>query len=537
MTHPNYPDWNITKRLLVDGYPLLLLEKDNKKIVLSEGVYKLIIEFLLNVSKPHISSFDDVNSIMHQGFASGTGWAISGVFYGHLIQPSEFSEYHSDPEFSTELEQYQKRTGQVLNEPIWHVSVNSGDWRHAKQFMPQSSVQKIIEVESLLFSDSNVLLEGVEITKSMTNAAFSLLIDGYTIDVKFESGQPIFSSRESIVRSYNAKEKDVPIIDFILTQVQNEERFEDFWMHLQKGWRYNLERAQLFQIKPEDFLEYHQLFALHELCERLGDVQEPVWAYQPTWQYDFHCLTHSTVLKMVRLTREILLSQNILLLRDVEVLSEDDWDLRFGWAASTGLRPSLLPRLEACATEYLAALKTGLPTLESARTNLLDELSRAGLLNREFENEAVYYQLKSANCVNLKTCLDNAEYLYGYLISDTRLEDYSLPKEHDIRDLGVSLDWMIHAPDYPSDGHAFTYDFLAAAEQVFLAAKRENIEPIIFESLTIPMRLILVWDDRMIKLGHAERVKPKSLTEGQDLERMFKQAGIDRTAQFFRKKS
>ncbi len=86
MTHPNYPDWSITKRLLVNGYPLLLLEKDDEKIVLSEGAYKLIIEFLPNVSKPHLSSPEDVNFIMHQSFTSDEGWAISGVFYGHLIQ-------------------------------------------------------------------------------------------------------------------------------------------------------------------------------------------------------------------------------------------------------------------------------------------------------------------------------------------------------------------------------------------------------------------------------------------------------------------
>ena len=494
MTFPNYPDWNITKRLLVDNYPLLLLEKDNKKIVLSEGAYKLIIEFLLNVSKPHSSSLEDVNFIMHQGFISGEGWAISGVFYGHLIQPSEFAEYQSDPDFIVELEQYQNRKGQVLNEPVWNVSVNSGDWRNAKQFMPQSSVQKIIEVELRLFSDASALLEGVEITKSISSDAFSLLIDGYTIDVKFESGQPIFSSRESIVRSYNAREKDVPIIDFILAQVQNEERFEDFWMRLQKGWHYKVERAQLFQILPEDFLEYHQLFALHELCERLGDVQEPVWAYQPTWQYDFHCLTHSTVLKIVRLAREILLSKNVLLLGVVEVLSEDDWDLRFGWAASTGVRPSLLPMLEACATDYLEAFKQGLPSLEAARITLLDALARAELLNREFESGGVYYQLQETGCVHLKTCLDNAEFLYGYLISDTRLEKYGLPEEEDIRDAVVSLDWMMQISP-------MNYDFSAAAEQFFWAAKPQTLEPLDFED----WQLFLVTDDGKIKLSHVQR--------------------------------
>ncbi len=105
---------------------------------MSNGFYKLIIEFLLNVSKPHSSSLDDVNFIMHQGFTSGEGWAISGVFYEHLIQPKEFAEYQSDPNFIAELEQYQNRTGKMLNVPVLHVSVNSGDWRNAKQFIPQS---------------------------------------------------------------------------------------------------------------------------------------------------------------------------------------------------------------------------------------------------------------------------------------------------------------------------------------------------------------------------------------------------------------
>ena len=344
MTHPNYPDWNITKRLLVDGYPLLLLEKDNKKIVLSEGVYKLIIEFLLNVSKPHISSFDDVNSIMHQGFASGTGWAISGVFYGHLIQPSEFTEYISDPEFSTELEQYQQRTGQVLNEPIWHVSVNSGDWRNAKQFMPQSSVHKIIELETRLFHKKRLLLEGVK------------------------------------------------------------------------------------------------------------------------------------------------------------VLSEDDWDLRFGWAASTGLRPSLLPMLERYAARYLKKLETKSVNVGAARFVLLRALIQVGLLNCEFETDGIYHQLKESGCVNLKSCLDNAEYLYGYINSQVRFRA-ELSVIDDIRDLSISLDWMFQNQIDSKFGHTLTYHFLVEAEAFLKAAKPKNLESLQFEDL----QLFLIEDSGKIKLSHVQQ--------------------------------
>jgi hypothetical protein len=337
MTHPNYPDWSITKRLLVDDYPLLLLEKDDQKIVLSDGVYKNLIEFLLNVSKPFVSSPENVNFIMHEGFMSNTGWAISGFFFGQLIKPSEFGEFQSDPDFTIELEKYQIRTGQVLVEPVWHVSVSSGDWRNVATYIPQNSIQKIIDVEAQLLGEST-LLEGVQ------------------------------------------------------------------------------------------------------------------------------------------------------------VLSEDDWDLRFGWAATTGLRPSLLPLLEACASDYLEALNTNSDALESARARLLDALARADLLNREFESDGVYYQLKETGCVNLKTCLDNAECLYGYLISDARLEDYGLPEEDDVRDSNFSLDWMMQSS-------TMNYNFFAAVEQFFLSAAPQNLEPLFFES----MRLDLVMDGGVIKLGQVER--------------------------------
>jgi hypothetical protein len=344
MTHPNYPDWHITKRLLVDGYPLLLLERDTKKIVLSEGAYKLIIEFLLNVSKPHASSPEDVNFIMHQGFISGTGWAISGVFYGHLIQPSEFKDYISDPEFSTELEQYQQRTRQVLNEPIWHVSVNSGDWRHAKQFIPKSSVQKIIELETQLVSAR----------------------------------------------------------------------------------------------------------------------------------------------KRVRLPE------------GVQVLSEDEWDLLFGWAAVTGLRPSQLPLLERYAARYLKKLETKSVNIEAAQFVLLRALVQAKLLNHEFETDGIYHQLKESGCINLKSCLDNAEYLYGYLNSQIR-NKHHLPLIEDIRDSSISLDWMFQTTD-SSLSHVLTYGFMVEAEAFLSAAKPKNLEPLQFEDLL----LFLIEDNGQIKLSHVQ---------------------------------
>jgi hypothetical protein len=312
-------------------------------------VYKLIIEFLLNVSKPHSSSFDDVNSIMHQGFANGTGWAISGVFYGHLIEPSEFSEYISDPEFSTELEQYQQGTGQVLNEPIWHVSVNSGDWRHAKQFMPQSSIQKIIELETRLFHKKRLLLEGVK------------------------------------------------------------------------------------------------------------------------------------------------------------VLSEDDWDMQFGWAAITNLRPSQLKILERYAARYLNKLELKSINIGAARFVLLRALVQAGLLNQEFETDSLHHQLKESGCVNLKSCLDNAEYLYGYIISQVRFRA-ELPVIDDIRDLSISLDWMFQSTN-SSLGDVLRYDFLVVVEAFFLSAKPQSLEPLDF----LDLQLFLLEDGGKIKLSHAKRQMEEAL--------------------------
>ena len=167
--YPEYPGWKIAKRYLVDGYPLAMLEKDEKKIFLSEGIHKNIIEFLLAVSE---SSFEwnkepekfknDINFIMHKGFISEQGRSHDqGIFYGYLVQPEEFEAWKVDPEFIEEMERYQKYTRQTLNEPVWDVRVSSGYWRQSANFIVQSSIEKIIRLKQNLIDGDTSLPEGV----------------------------------------------------------------------------------------------------------------------------------------------------------------------------------------------------------------------------------------------------------------------------------------------------------------------------------------------------------------------------------------
>lgn len=264
-------------------------------------------------------------------------------FYGHLIQPFMFAEYQSDLEFNSELEQYQKRTGKALDEPVWHVSVSSGDWRNAKTFLPQSSVQKIIDLETQLVSAR----------------------------------------------------------------------------------------------------------------------------------------------KRIRLPE------------GVQVLSEDEWDLKFGWAACTGLLPSQVFKLERYAARYLNKLETNSINIEAARVVFLIDLFQAGLLNREFETDAVYHQLKELGCHNLKLCLDSAKYLYGYQNSQIRSKHH-LPQVLDIRNSSFVLDWMFQTIKNPGFGSVLTYKFMSELEVYFLSVKPQTLEPLDFSG----WQVFLVKDGKKIKLSH-----------------------------------
>lgn len=173
MEHPEYPGWTVKTRLQIDGYPLLVLEKAGALIFVSEGYYRQIIEFLLNIAEPakewleHPDQFrQDINFLLHKGFATGEGWAKGqGTFYGHLVKPEEFNEWQNDSEFVAELGHYQQRTGQPLSQPIWDVAVNSGSWRGAARYIPQSSIEKILEVIRRLRANESTLPEGVAMAR------------------------------------------------------------------------------------------------------------------------------------------------------------------------------------------------------------------------------------------------------------------------------------------------------------------------------------------------------------------------------------
>lgn len=167
--HPEYPDWTITHRFLVDSYPLLMLENDDQKIFISEGYYKNIIEFLLAISEPvemwledPKKYLDEINYILHMGFISELGWAEGqGTFYGHLVQPEEFEAWKVDGAFLEEMERYQNYVGKPLNEAVWEVCVSSGSWRGSAKFIVQSSIQKMITLRRNFLAGETQLPEGV----------------------------------------------------------------------------------------------------------------------------------------------------------------------------------------------------------------------------------------------------------------------------------------------------------------------------------------------------------------------------------------
>jgi hypothetical protein len=126
----------------------------------------------------------------------------------------------------------------------------------------------------------------------------------------------------------------------------------------------------------------------------------------------YHARPHFGVLVMPEsLDNEGAMARNSLAREGVNVLSEDEWDERFGWAASTGLRPSLLRKLETSATEYLEALRNKASNLEEKRACLLDGLSSANLLHREL-SDGVFYQLEELGHRNLKICVDDPESVF-----------------------------------------------------------------------------------------------------------------------------
>jgi hypothetical protein len=76
-------------------------------------------------------------------------------------------------------------------------------------------------------------------------------------------------------------------------------------------------------------------------------------------------------------------------------LSEDEWEIRFGWAEQTGLVPSLLRKLEKIAADYMQFFTNQgqlyQPSqVEPYRAKLLQALDAVGLLNCEI-SESVYY--------------------------------------------------------------------------------------------------------------------------------------------------
>ncbi|MDX2007955.1 MAG: hypothetical protein SFU83_22160 [Meiothermus sp.] len=527
------------KRLLVDGYPLLVLRKDEKKIVVSEGYYKNIIEFLLNASKPSEPwaeerggvKLESIDHLLHQGFVSGEGWALSEVFYGHLIQLEEFAEYQQDPEFLEELERYQKRFGQPPNEPVWNVRVSSGSWRNSAQYIPQSSVHKIIKAEATLLLGKTLLPEGVSLVQELPPSPFALLVDGYTVWVRLdENDLPQLSARESIARAYGSEYSDRPILEFLLEQAQNDATFPEFWRRIQLGAEYKSQTHELFQVAPSfDDFDYPHVDALFELQRRLGRVPEPIWVYSDRRdpRLRFHCLAHSTLHKVVWLARELVLCQYILLLEGLEVLSENAWDLRFGWAGSTGMLPGEIRMLEEYAASYLRALENNASNLERERSELLELMTRGRLFNRDLDVDGVLSQIEEAGATHLLECATAALGMFRHLDHHARrYPELDLPTLDDVGKLPVALDWFLRPIDFPADRIADFGEFTAHAETAWHDADPQSLVPLEMEFLGIPVHLLLAWDGGVPKLAHAERILSKSPTEADDIEAYHARHGL-----------
>jgi hypothetical protein len=483
-------EWTPRTRFFVDGYPLLLLRRGTERLVLSEGRYAAIIQFFLPLAEPlefpegwqaigGNTKIKNLHNPMHRAFVAGQEWTDGqGQISFCLLDPvRDFAEHQTDPEF---LELTKTTTT-----PIWHVNV--AWWRNEAQYIPQSSLENILEFARLLLSEN---FSDVAVISTNPQQEFSVRVSGHVVCVGLsETTTNLFLSSQDTVH-YRA----LPLIEFLLEQVQNETDFAEFWEYINHGRGFNRTQPypKFFRIPPEELSDFRRFPEFQDFLERHSTLQESVWLYLPTWDSEMFFMHGSTIQKIVQVARALHLSRELLTRANIQVLSLDEWDAHFGWAASTGLYPSQLPPLEQLATRYLQALKAQSPDLQPARAELLEALSAVGLLNTDIA-DGVYSQLQENGHLNLKTCVDNAEYLYAYMKRHTDLSD--------IRKLPISLDWMIHAPQ-PVSSDFFV--FLQAAHQAWYAANPQSLAPLEFVFLTVPIQLFLVWDNGAPKLSNAK---------------------------------
>lgn len=303
MSVPDYPGWSLARRLLVGGYPLLLLEQGERRLVISEGPYRQIIELLLNAAKPHepwvsahgATRIESIDHILHQGFVSETGWAISGVFFGELVRPAAFADWRDDAAFVAELARLRRRTGAEPGEPIWNASVASGSWRHAACSIPQRSIERLIELETILLSGRADLPEDAADALPAPDPPFELLVDGRSVWASAdEQGELRLSAHAD------------PAVAFVLAQAQGDASFHALWACAQGVRPYTAEGGALVPLAPDG----------------PGDSLQPrerAWAYHAEPDGTPHPLAHATLMALLRVTRELLLSQYVLLLAGVAV--------------------------------------------------------------------------------------------------------------------------------------------------------------------------------------------------------------------------
>jgi hypothetical protein len=480
-------EWTVKNHFLVDGYPLLLLERGSERMVLSEGRYAAIIQFFLPLAEPSDAPEDwqpvgdntkikNLHNPMYRAFVAEQPWTDGqGQIMFCLLDPvNDFAEHQTDPDF---LELATKTTS-----PIWHVNV--AWWRNEARYIPQQSLENILEFARLLLSQDFL---DVEVISAIPQKEFSVQVGGFGIGVGLsEKTKNVFSSSQDAAVS-----RDLPFIEFLLEQVQNQPDFLES-IELGQGLQSTESYPKFFRIPPEELPDFRRFPEFQKFLEQYDHSQEPVWFYLPTWDSEQFYLRDSTVQNIVKATRALHQAQELLTRANIELLHLDEWDRLFGWSASTGLRPSQLPRLEQIAMRYLQALEQQNPALEIARAGLLEVLSEVGLLNRDIA-DGVYSQLQEQGYLNFKKCVDNAEYLYGYMKRHTNLSD--------IRKLPISLDWMIHAPQ-PVSSDFFV--FLRAAHQAWYAADPQSLVPLELTFLTVPIQLFLVWDNGAPKLSNAK---------------------------------
>jgi hypothetical protein len=106
MSLADYPDWIVEQRLLVDGYPLLVLEKDGQRVFKSAGRSQEIIEFLLPLNEAGqdldiVRGTTRVRSIhneLHRAFITGSEWTDGqGNIWMTLFDPVlNFSDHECE---------------------------------------------------------------------------------------------------------------------------------------------------------------------------------------------------------------------------------------------------------------------------------------------------------------------------------------------------------------------------------------------------------------------------------------------------------